>query len=114
MNRNVITAVLASLYFVAGPFATLSLAVKSATALVEARHVSNFEGASGYATMYQTPIWWLLYMALLVAAFVLLRRRPWLLAAAAAMLVVLSMPSISFIANLAWDISLPAGPLGRL
>lgn len=114
MNRNIATPVLAALYFIAGPFAILSLAVKSATAWVESRHTSNFEGASGYAVMYQIPLWLVLYLAMLIAVFLLLRKRLWLLAMVTVLLAVLAMPSISYIAELSWNIRLPTGPLGRL
>jgi hypothetical protein len=106
---------LAALYALCGLPACVSLAFWSAVALVEHRHVSNFEGGSGYAAMFQLPLWLLLYAAILIAIYLLwLRKRTWLLAVATVLLVFLAMPAISLVAQLALDMNLPAGPLGRI
>ncbi len=115
MERNVARWPLAALYTLGGLLACVSLAFWSASALVKRLHVSNFEGASGYAAMYQLPMWMLLYAGILIAAYVLwLRKRLWLLAAAAALLVFLAMPAISFIGQLAFGADISPGPLGRI
>ena len=114
MNRNIAGSVLSALYALGSPFACLSLAVLSATAYVEHKQVSHFEGGAGYAVMYQIPLWFVLYVAVVVGAYLWLRKRLWLLAVVAALLGLASMPAVSYIAELAWDVRLPPGPLGRL
>lgn len=106
---------LAALYALCGLPACVSLAFWSAATLVEYRHVSNFEGGSGYAVMFQLPLWMLLYAVVLLVIYLFwLRKRPWLLVVATVLLMILSMPTVSLIAQLAWNMDLPAGPLGRI
>ncbi len=114
MKRNAASGALSALYALGSPFACLSLAVLSATAYVEHKQISHFEGGAGYEVMYQIPLWFVLYVAVVIGAYLLLRRRLWLLAVAAVCLGVASMPAVSYIAELAWDVRLPPGPLGRL
>ncbi|WNL44315.1 hypothetical protein RKE25_12840 [Dyella sp. BiH032] len=114
MKRKFTSCLLSVLYAIGGLFACISLAVWSATAYVAYRHISNFEGAAGYAAMFQMPFWYLLYAALLVGAFLWLRKHLWLLAVAVVVLGCLTMPAINAITELAWDVSVPTGPFGRL
>ena len=114
MKRNVAIGLLSVLCALGFPFACLSLASLSATAYVEHKHVSSFEGGAGYAVIYQIPLWFALYAAVLAGAYLLLRKRPWLLAVVTVSLGVASMPAISYIAELAWNVRLWPGPLGRL
>lgn len=115
MNRKIASGLLGALYVIGGLFACATLSALSASAYVQYKHISNFEGGSGYAAMFQLPLWMLLYGAILLVAYaMLLRKRLALLAVAVALLGFLSMPTLSFVAELAWNVSLPPGPLGRL
>ena len=114
MKRKITGDLLFALYAIGGLFACVSLAVWSATAYVAHRQVSNFEGASGYAAMFQMPFWYLLYAGLLIGAYLWLRKRLGLLVVAVVVLGCLSMPAINAITELAWDVSVPTGPFGRL
>lgn len=115
MDRHVARWPLAALYALSGLLACVSLAFWSASTLVSHLHVSNFEGASGYAAMFQLPVWMLLYAGIFIVAYVLwLRRRLWLLATATVLLLFLAMPAISFIVQLALDVDISPGPLGRI
>lgn len=115
MNRKIAGALLGALYGMGGLLACATLSALSASAYVQYKHVSNFEGGSGYAAMFQLPLWMLLYLAILLVAYVmLLRKHLVLLAAAVVLLGWLSMPTLSFVAELAWDAHLPPGPLGHL
>ena len=115
MDRHVARWPLAALYALSSLLACVSLAFWLASTLVSHLHVSNFEGASGYAAMFQLPVWMLLYAGIFIVAYVLwLRRRLWLLATATVLLLFLAMPAISFIVQLALDVDISPGPLGRI
>ena len=65
---------LSAVYFLLSLLAPWPLAWRLAEALVQARHVSNFEGAAGFAVVMQTPAWAGLMMLGLWIVYFFIRR----------------------------------------
>ncbi len=86
-------------YFLCSFFACMTFAGWAAVAFVEARHVSHFEGGSGYAAMFQMPLWFVLFLLLAWLAFIPLRRHTLILGLLTLIFAGFAVPFFVFVAS---------------
>ena len=86
-------------YFLLAPFAAGPLAAYIAEIVVEARHVSNFEGARGYAVVFAIPAYWVVLTFAFCLAYFLVRRSRATLYLATFCFAMLSVPTFEFLAS---------------
>lgn len=100
MNENKISWMIVLAYFFFSTLAAGPLAVYIAETIVEARQVSNFEGASGYAVVFAVPFYFLLSAICFWLAYLLFRRSTAILYLATFSFAILSIPTFQFLAEL--------------
>lgn len=95
-----VSALATALYFVLSLLGSVTLADKLSEAMVAARHVSNFEGASGLAAAMSIPTFVMILVATFWSLYFVLRRFPIALYAVLALFAMASVSTISLIASL--------------
>ncbi|MBT9567513.1 MAG: hypothetical protein IV085_04370 [Thiobacillus sp.] len=100
MNDRKIVWVAIAAYFLLAPLAAGPLAVYIAEIVVEARDVSNFEGARGYAVVLSTPFYWVILTFVFLLAYLLVRRSRAALYFVTFCFAMLSVPTFEFLASL--------------
>lgn len=100
MNDRKVAWIGNTTYFLLAPFAAGPLAVYIAEVVVEARHVSNFEGAHGYAVVLATPFYWMIFTLVFWLAYLLVRRSLATLYLVTFCFAMLSVPTFEFLASL--------------
>lgn len=97
MNEQKISWIVILAYFFFSTLAAGPLAVYVAETIVEARRVSNFEGASGYAVVFAVPFYFMLLAICFWLAYLLFRRSTVILYVATLSFAILSIPTFQFL-----------------
>jgi hypothetical protein len=87
-------------YFVTAVLAAIPLAWGIASQVVKRQGVSNFEGTSGYAVLFQAPLWFVLLVVIFVLAYIPMRRSRDAVGFAIALFVLCTIPLFLFVASL--------------